>query len=458
MVATASVLCLLSLLLLPTPSRSAVPLSLALAKTYLENPRLAAARARLRAVDEEVPLARAERRPRARASSSAIFSDVETASERTTLETLRAGIELEQPLYTGGRAKASIERAKRRREAERAELEAVEQDVLLSAIAAFVDVIRDQNVLELALRNESRLLQQLEAVRKRFRFGELTRTDVSQAEARYARAVAAREEAEGDLEAAGAAYRRTIGDPPGTLIDPPLPPGQPQSLSEALEAVDDNPSVRAARLSVEAAERGVERAKAERKPRLVFDAEAGYVDEPSTLVDWQRDFSIGTKLTIPLYEAGAEFARIRQSRQLLAERRHLAQDAVRAAEQEIITAWERREAARQRLASLRRQEAAAILALDGVREEAQLGIRTVLDSLDAEQEAFDAQVAVNEAQRDEILAAYRLLAAQGRLTAQDLALDAVLYDPDAYYEEINGAWFGSTTSRATDGRDAVAVR
>ncbi len=440
----------LLLALAPAGGSAAVTLPTALSKAYLENPNLVAARARLRAADEGVPIARAIRRPQVSATTGASVGLQESNRGSRSTSSFRQAVGIEQPLYTGGEASARIGRAEAMVEAERARLEAVEQAVLLAAIEAFTAVLQAQRVLELALGNETRLGRQLEAVQRRYRFGELTQTDVAQAEARYARGIADREAAAGELEAAGAAYRKVIGDPPGTLVEPVMPADLPPDEQAALERVDDNPNVRAADFGVGVARREVDVALSALKPRLKLRGEASYVDEPSGRYDWQSDVSIGAVLSIPLYQGGGEYGRIRQTRQLLTEERYTLESARRDVREDIQAAWQDLLTARARSQSLARQVESATLALEGVRQESLVGARTVLDVLDAEQELFDAEVAATAAARDGIVAAYRLKAGMGELTAMALDLDAVPYDPDAYYQEVRRAWFGTGDSDADD--------
>ena len=435
---------------LPGSACAQVTLPTALVKVYEENPTLEAARARLRSIDEGLPIARAIRRPRSAATSSVSLGRTETNQRAQSVRTLRNAVGIEQPLFTGGEARARIMRAEELIRAERARLEAVEQAVFLEAIEAFTAVLREQRILDLALANESRLMVQLQGVQRRYRFGELTQTDVAQAESRYARGIGDREAAAGRLEAAGAAYRRVIGDPPGTLVPADVPTDLPASIAAVLAGVDDHPAIRAARFGVAAAAAEIDTALSALKPRLNLRGDAGYVEDPGGMADWQSDFSIGAVLSVPLYQGGGEYARIRQTRQALTEERFNLQAARRSVEEEITTAWQALVTARARLHALARQRESAALALEGVQQEARLGTRTVLDVLDAEQELFESEVAMTAVERDAVVAAYRVQASRGLLTARALDLDTAFFDPEAYYREVRRAWFGTGTDEATE--------
>ncbi|MCB2054823.1 MAG: TolC family outer membrane protein [Geminicoccaceae bacterium] len=420
-----------------------VPLAMALAKAYLENPRLQAARAELRAADEGVPLALSGYRPRLTARSSFDVARIETAEGGDTVATSRSSLALEQPIYTGGRSSAEVNRAELRVRAERARLEAIEQEVLLEAVGAYTAVLRDQRLLELALEAESRLLNRLQGIRDRFRFGELTRTDVARAEARYAAAVAEAAGAAGDLRRSGAAYRTVIGDPPGALLPPDPPAGLPIDADDAALATDAHPAVRAAAYTLDVATETIEAANAALRPQLTLQGAASYVDEPETDIATRRDLRIGALLTVPLYQGGGTYARIRQTRQERAARRHDLIGVRRTVVERQIAALETRESAAERIEALEMRLEAARLALDGLRAEAAEGVRTVADLLDGEEDLHAAERALVTTRREHLLASFTLAAATGGLTAAALGIDAELYDPERYYGEVRGRWFGT---------------
>lgn len=430
------------------PRAQAVTLDEVLVQVYLESPRLAAARAKLRGVDETVPMALAGWRPRLTAASGAAFSRASTQDGEQTLGTLRQTVSLAQPIYSGGATTAETAQAENEVRAERARLAAAEQEVLVEAVDAFTAVARDRAVLDLALRNERRLAEQVVGTRDRYRFGELTRTDVSQAESRAARGVADRIRAEGELAVSAARYRRVIGAEPTELALPDPLDEAPLAAVEAPSLAEATPEVTAARFAFAGARDRIDLALAQTKPRLSLDGEAGYEREPSTLIDYQRGFTLGATLSVPLYQGGGEYARVRQARQAATERRHALDDALRVAEEDLIAADAARRAVSARIRSLQSQVEGAAAALDGVRQEALVGIRTVLDILDAEQELFAAEVELTRSRREEVVASYRMLAARGELSVAGLGLEVEPYDPEGHYREVRDKWFGLGEDRA----------
>jgi len=201
--------------------------------------------------------------------------------------------------------------------------------------------------------------------------------------------------------------------------------------------------VRAARMALASAEQGVAAARASLRPKLTLSAELAVANDPDLDSGHQSEAAIGALLTVPLYQGGGSYARIRRSRQQAHASRFALEDARRRVREAITAAFEGLETARARMDSLTTRLDAARLALEGVREEARTGARTVLDVLDAEQELFEAQTARTDAERDLVLSGYRLLAAMGRLTARDLGLEITIYDEEAYYREVRSAWFGT---------------
>lgn len=421
---------------------AAVTLEEVLVRVYLESPRLEGARARLRAVDEGVPRALAGWRPQVGASTGAAVSQTQTNDGTQTLGTFSQSLSVSQPVYSGGATRADTSRAENAVRAERARLAQSEQEVLLDAVDAYTAVVRDEAVLELARRNERRLGQQLKATRDRYRFGELTRTDVAQAETRLARGKADLVRAEGELALSTARYLRVVGGPPeGLAAARPL--DAPALADGEIAAIaDTTPGVIAARYSLDGARDEIDLARAELRPRLTLDGEVGYEHQPSTLLDYEAAATLGARLSVPLYQGGGEYARVRQARQTATDRRYALDDARRAAAEELIGARAALRAAESQVEALEAQVRGAAQARDGVRQEALVGARTVIDVLDAEQELFAAEVERVRARRERVVASYRLQAALGRLSAKALDLPVEPYDDEAHYREVRDKWTG----------------
>lgn len=446
--------CLLSLPLsvgLWLPAAQAQTLEEALSSAYLNNPTLAAERAALRATDERVPQALSNWRPTLEAFGGVGKRTTDT-NRRTTLGgggrqdlTPRSyGAQVTQPLFRGGRTIAETRAAENAVRAGRSRLDSVEQQVLLSAVTAYMDVYRDQAVLNLQIRNEQRLGRQLEATRDRFQVGEVTRTDVFQAEARVAGATAARVGAEGSLERSRATYRNVVGEVPGVLKQPSIPRDLPNTLERAVTAAQrQNPDILEAEFTERASLDTVDQIRGEGLPTLNLQgtAERG---EDITFENTRTDaLEAVVNLDVPLYQAGAVASRLRESKQNVVENRRILDqrrlDTIEAA----TSSWNNLQTARAALASFRKAVQANEVALEGVQREAEVGARTVLDILDAEQELVNSQVDLVGAERDEIVATFELKTAVGELSAHELALPVPYYDPAVHYDDVRNRWFGS---------------
>jgi outer membrane protein len=442
-------------LLLPSLAAGALgaeTLADALIKAYQTNPQLLAARAELRATDELVPQALAGWRP-----TAIVNGDVGEAWSRHTgtggggtvgsndFTPRGANLEVTQPIYRGGRTTAETSQAEDLVLAQRSLLADVEQTVLLDAATTYMDVVRDSATLDLNRNEEEVLRRDLEATQARFDVGELTKTDVAQAQSRLASATAARIQAEGQLRASRARYAAVIGDQPGTLETPAAPGGLPAAEAETVAASDNAPRVAAAQFNERAAADGIDVAFSDLLPSLSLVGNAGTSDESSSPHTGQDSASIMLQLTVPLYQAGAPEANIRRSKQVASQRRQELQNERRAAVANAIDAWQALETARASIVSFEAAVAANKIALEGVRLEAEVGARTVLDVLDAEQEYLNSQVSLVAAQRDEVVAAYQVLAAVGHLTARDLSLPVPYYDVEAYYRAVRDKAWGTGT-------------
>lgn len=413
-----------------------------LSHAYTTNPELGAARAQLRATDEIVSQALSGYRPQVGASASYDIVDLDSNRGDGSLNSSAIGLSVTQPLYRGGGLDANLRASENTVRANRANLIVTEQQVLYDAVRAYAGVWRDRSVLQLAINNEKRLERQLQATRDRFNVGEVARTDVAQAEARLSGAESARVEAEGLVANSVATFRRVIALEPDHVDQPVKPADLPANEAQAQEMAAANPNIATAQYTLAAAKDDVDVAFSQLLPQVDLRASASYANEPSTSIDWQRDASVGVQITVPLYQGGVEYSRVRQNKQLVRQRDEQLLSTQRGVSESVTTAWETLQTATSNIHSRQAQVRANRIALEGVEQEAQVGSRTVLDVLDAEQELFGSQVELVRAQATEAIAAYALLAAVGQLTAEQLDLEVERYDAEAYYTENRARLFG----------------
>ncbi len=416
-----------------------------LRRAYLGNPTLLAARQELKATHELLPQATAGWKPTASANAGVTMTEVEGSffggddADGSTAKDV--GLELDQPLYRGGRTLAQTSAARHTIAARQTALSALEQDILREAAAAYMDVMRDQALLDLSENNRTVIARQLEATRDRFSVGELTRTDISQAEARLARAEADSITARGNLRRSQAIFEQVTGMPPGRLAEPSVMiSGIPETLDEA-EALAEasNLHVLAAMHTHSAAEEDVDGVFGELLPQVGLFSRWNRSYDPSPgLVDKETNQSIGISASIPLYEAGAVRSRVRQAK-LTANQRYIQiLEARREARKQAVSDWESLQAARAEITSRTAQVEASGVAQEGVKIETEVGQRTILEALDADQELLDAQAALISAKRNEIVAGFSLAATLGLLTPQTLGFQEDVIDVSENLEKVSG--------------------
>ena len=421
----------------------------ALVDAYANNPQILAERALLRATDENVPQALAGWRPTVQFTGSGGREHQDNnppsviSPGGTNLTPLAADVNVTQPIYNGGRTVALTAQAEKTVEAERARYVATEEATFLSVAQAYLDVVRDQATLELSINNEQVLRRQLEATSDQFRVGAVTRTDVAQAEARLAGATASRLQAEGNLQVSRANYERAVGHPPEALAQPSLRPTLPVTRDDAVAmAAGKNPNVIAALFTEDAARDFVDATRAQLLPSLALVGDANRSRETSFRGLETTTYSVIARVTVPLYEGGAIYSQTRQATETVGQRLGQTDDARRAAIQGATQAFEQVTSGRAQVVSLQSTIRAAEIALDGVRQEATVGSRTVLDVLNAEQELFTDQVQLVTAQHDVAVAEFTLASQIGQLTAADLKLPVALYDVDRHYRSVREKWIG----------------
>ena len=435
---------------------SAQTLTEAFAYAYENNPQLLAQRAALRATDESVPQALANWRPTVNFTASAGygragfevpngFTGASTPTVFSNVISRSMDLRVTQPIYRGGRTEAQTRQAINTVQAARAQTMETETTVFQAVATAYLDVVRDQTLVEVARNNESVLKKQLEATRDRFRVGEVTRTDVAQAEASLAQSTAQRISAEGNLAVSRANYTRVVGHPPGRLMLPRERPVLPATRDEALTlASGDNFNVIAASFAELAARDNIDVIRGQLLPQISIVGDLSRAFSPSVTLRNSRldEASVLAQLTMPLYEGGAIYSQTRQAEQTVGQRRSQADDARRAAVQAAAQNWETLQAARAAIASYGSAVKAAQIALQGTEEEALVGSRTVLDVLIAEQTLFTTQSQLVTAEHDAALAEFNIAAATGRLVAPELKLPVKLYDMDRHYKKVKDKWLG----------------
>ena len=423
------------------PQADADSLQDALVKAYQTNPQLLAERANLRASDEDVAQAIAQWRPRI--SLNADYSKIHAESKTDGLprslartEPWSADVTATQTVFAGGRILAQRRQADALVNSGRARLHSTEQSVFLGTISSYMNVVRDESVLKLNQTHIELLKKQLEAAQARFDVGEITRTDVAQAEARLAAGRSSETTAEANLKVSRLAYERAVGEAPGTLDTKPAVPVLPESEAQAREIANvQNPTLVAARAQEDAARYGIDFAVGQMLPTVTVQASYGRSGQErgpaETIGD---DTRLTATATVPLYQGGAEWSAVRQAKEFNNRARLNVEDARRGTDESVQNAWEAYRAARASSEANRQQVKASEIAFEGVQQELEVGSRTTLDVLDQQQELLNARVALVRTERDEVVASYSLLAAVGKLTATDLELPVQVYDPVENYD------------------------
>ena len=443
---------------------AAQTLETALQQAYQNNPQLNAQRAVLRQTDEGVPQALSGYRPRISATASAGTQTLETRNRvnptgtPSVYSTLAGtnvphsvGLSATQTLFNGFQTANRTRAAESQVHAARETLRLLEQQVLLDAATAYMNLLRDTAILDLQKRNVEVLQEQLRQTRDRFNVGEVTRTDVAQSESRLAAGRSQQLSAEANLTTSRAAYRRVIGVDPGRLSPgTPVDRFSPAQLGAAVaRGQAENPSVTAAMYGVDVALLQVKIAEGALYPTLTVTGSLQKAYESSLTQLQTFSASLIGQVTVPIYQGGSEYSTIRQSKELLGQKRldlDTSRDQARAT---VVQSWGQTQAAKAQIQATQAQVSAAEIALNGVREEARVGQRTTLDVLNAQQELVNARVALVTAQRDRVVASYTLLSATGRLSAKVLGLRVIPYDPRVHYHQVRDAWIGV---RTPDGR------
>ena len=451
----------------------------ALSATYRSNARLDAARAALRATDEEVARANSGFRPNVNATMDAGLQNQTTKSTTTTLATgvdtkVRGdfdtqpygyGMTASQPLFRGFRTVNAVKEAEATVRAGRENLRSIEQAVLLDAITAYMDVLRDVAIVKIRESNVEVLTREWRATLERLRVGEVTRTDGAQAEARRAGAVSALDLARSNLKISRGSYERHVGRPPAALVEPRPPKNRlPRSVQDAIAISSrENPIVIGALYREQGARSTVDRIWGELLPTIQldgtynrrFDVSGSATATTQTLVNEQQTASIVARATIPLYTTGEVQARVRQAKHTHVSRIQEIEQNRADVQALVVQTWSQLEAAQAQLDSDNAQVKSLEIALGGVREEEKVGQRTLLDILNAEQEFLNAQVNLAATRRNINVSSYAVLSAIGRLNIQELGATGEVYDAEVNYSDTRRKWWGVSIIHSNGRREFV---
>ena len=442
---------------------SAETLAGAMAKAYENNPDLNAARAALRAVDENVTIAKAGMRPHVTAVAEAEasrtnldvgranFLGLHTGTRQTEMITSNYGITISQQIFDGFQTLYRVKAAEANVLANRESLRAQEISILLAAVEAYANIARDQQIVGIRKQNIAFLQEQLNASNARLNVGEGTRTDVSLAQAELASAKALLTAAVSSLKQSEAVYVQIVGETPRGIKQPATArKAMPRSLDNAVATgMRENPNILAAMRGADAAGYNVKEAEGAMLPGVSLQ---GSVFKSVNSEDGPADNingAVTARLTVPIYQGGAEYGQIRQAKERLGESQLLVDSARMEVQRTIASAHAQYESSIASITAIRAQIDAANQALNGVIEERNVGQRTTLDVLNAQQNVLDAKEDLAAVQRNAVVASYSLLAATGSLTVRSQGLEVAEYRAEVHYEAVKDKWFGL---RTVDGR------
>jgi outer membrane protein len=408
----------------------------AVALAYQSNPQLQSQRAIQRQLDESYVQARAGFRPSASASGSASYTEIDGPDRNS----LGVNATATQPLYTGGRVSAAVNAAEATVLAGRQSLRVTEQTILQSVVQAYVDVLRDQQIVAIRQQSVTVLGSQFEETGARFEAGLLTRTDVARAEAQLAASRAQLTSAQAQLQISRAAYATAVGQNPGELIQPTTLPNLPADVSQAFAAAEDNnPNLRRAQIAEQASRYRVAQVRAQRNPTVSLQASAGYSGLADPFGSFNHELRASVVASQPLFTGGVTSSQIRSALEQNNSDRILIEQARRAAVQAVSQAWNQMLAAQGNITSNDQAVNAATVAFEGAQEQYRVGLSTTLDVLLAQESLRTAQLSRVQAQRDLYVSQASLLNAMGRLDAASLIQGAELYDPSVSFDRVRNS-------------------
>ncbi len=439
------------MLLCTTSISSAETINSALASAYNNNPTLNAQRAAVRSLDEGIAIAKSGFRPTiignaniglSRTSSNTTFSGL--GGNVTNLAPGAFGVTVNQTLWDSFLTVNNVNAARSAVEAGQETLRNIEQNILFNGASAYLDVLRDRAILNFQKQSLAFLNEQVRSEQARFEVGEATRTDVAQARASQAAARAAVSQAAANVKSSEAVYRQIIGKKPSNL-KPVKGVSRlvPKSVGAGIQIAEaEHPAIKATEYLVDQAISSVKAAESGLLPTVTLQGSVARNFDSSAVASVTDSQSITATLNVPIYQAGAQQAQVRQNKENLGQARIQVDESVDSVRAAVVSAFSQYDGARASLAANQEQLKAARLALAGAVEERKVGQRTTLDVLDTQTTVINAQIAVTNSSRDFKVAGYAVLSAIGRLSASRLSLGVTTYEPEEHLEKVEDKWFG----------------
>jgi outer membrane protein len=436
----------------------------ALSAAYQYSPTLDAERARQRARDEDIARANSGYRPDINLSASVgregTWSKSPLGNSRSITSPRGYGVDLVQPVFTGFQVTNAVNAAEANDRAGRETLRQTEQQVLLDAVTAYGDVVRDQAIVKLNEANLKFLDAELKATQDRFNVGEVTKTDVAQAQARRALGQSELDQARANLKSSRAVFEQVIGHAPANLIEPnPNTKLVPRSVADAIAiGTKENPQVIQALYSEQAGRFNVDQIRGELLPQAQLEASWTDSFDTTDLIDRGSTASVVGRVNVPIYPAGGEvYARLRQAKHTHISLLQQIEQARSLTQSQVVQGWSQLQGYKAQAESDRASITANTTALEGVKEEERVGQRTLLDVLNAQQELLQSQVNLETTKRNILVASYTLISAIGRLNVSEVGAASEVYHPEVHYEEVRNKWWGLDITHDDGRREHIDV-
>ncbi len=427
----------------------AITIKQAMSEAYRNSPEILALRANLKASNQEISKVLGEGRPRINLDGSLGYDRTDTVNtssiEKTQYNNPRSlSLDITQNIYDSGKKTQNLKKQEAKILSSRADLNSKEQKILLNTAKTYLKLYEATEINKLAKNNYLVLSQHLEATEKRFEVGEVTITDLSQAKARLLKANANEIKTRGEIEIQRSNYFALVGkNPPKKLSFPKKKYILPKSINEVLKiALKNNPKLISHGLIKKASFFDISLSASELLPKLDLNLSAQKAWDPNTFFNEYRNFKVDLNLKVPLYNRGINYANVRQKRFNAIEQSQLLDNEIKRLVKEIETAWFSLNTYKNQIKAIRASIEASNTALKGVKAEANVGTRTTLDVLDAEQETLQESIELIKVKNNILKMTYEILEKMGKFSPKELSLDVenISYEKD--YEKVKKIWLG----------------
>ena len=333
-------------------------------------------------------------------------------------------INLEQNLYTGGKFTAEAKKAKSQLLIEEENLRLIRYEIILESALAYLNVLEKKKLIELNNLKEEKFKNVFKSIELLVKVGSASQSDLVFAQSKLVQTAAEKIVSINEFNVIKANYKKIVGEflPNGNLEEPKINKiNFPNNFDNAIDiAFKNNPKIKIAQLEENIAKFDIKSQFAESMPNITLDGEYQSKDDTTQKGSHSDTAKITAKITVPIFKGGKNISKIKQAKIIAKKVRYELENKRNEITQTVTKSWTDFQTSETLLKAANINIEARKLILEGIEQEAKLGIKSYIDLLQSKEELIDAEFNKITATKNYIISALQLKADIGELSLKDL--------------------------------------